>query len=137
MPKENNLRYGVIVANKKVDRYIIASYKDADYPLVFNRYVSDSLYGYGEYYDVYQTFTNGEAAEILDLLKAGDSAKARRSLLKIIDKEKPDLEMAGKAQLDDAIPDEWYDAWQEMEYLITCERHISGYFESYVSYDPE
>ena len=32
--------------------------------------------------------------------------------------------------LDDMISDEWYDAWKEMELVITSTRHITGYWEA-------
>ena len=37
MDQKNNLRFGIIVANKQIDRYIVAVFDEADYPLVFNR----------------------------------------------------------------------------------------------------
>ncbi len=137
MSNKNNLRFGVIVANQKADRYIVAILKEADYPLVFNRYMAEDDFGVMDCYDVYQTFTNPEAKEILDYLEAGDTAKARRTLLKLIDQKKPDLEMAGPVRLDDYIPDVWYDAWKEMETYITISRHMPGYMECQVVSDED
>ncbi len=31
--------------------------------------------------------------------------------------------------LDDLIPDEWYDAWKDMEGIVTAEKHIDGYWD--------
>ncbi len=135
MNQKNNLRFGIIVANKQIDRYIVAVLDEADYPIVFNRYMTEDDFGVMDSYDVYQTFTNGEAKEILDYLEAGETAKARRTLLKIIDKKSPDLEMAGPVRLDDYIPDLWYDAWKQMEPYITSSGHMPGYLECQVSSD--
>ncbi len=137
MGEKNNLRFGIIVANKQADRYIIASLEEADYPLVFDRYMIEDEFGIGDAYDVYQTFTNGEAKEILDYLEAGDTAKARRLLLRIIENKKPDLEMSGPVRLDDYIPDIWYDAWKQMEGFITFSKHMPGYQECKVVCDEE
>ena len=38
-------------------------------------------------------------------------------------------EDVGEVRLDDAVPDEWYDAWEWMSGLITFRRDYPGYYE--------
>lgn len=74
-----------------------------------------------------------QANEILDLLKAGDSRKAitkfKRYFNSNINSATPYCEQVNEVVLDDMIPDEWYDAWKEMEFIITSTKNTADYWE--------
>ena len=119
-----HLRYGVIVTNNKHCRFVIARLDTVEYPLVFLReWTNDPEDGYDEYYTLYKAgFTVQEADEILDLLKADDMRKARTTLNNKFKEDGILCEFVGEVRLDDAVPDAWYDAWKEMETIITIRR---------------
>ena len=113
----SHLRYGVIVTNNKHCRFVVARLDTVDYPLVFLR-----------------GFTAQEADEILDLLKADDMRKARTTLNHKFKEEGILCEFVGEVRLDDAVPDAWYDAWKEMEAIITFRRDHPGYYEAIIAW---
>ena len=124
-----HLRYGVIVVNKNTERYIIAMADNADYPIIISREWIDFPCAEGEYYSFYDEAGMQDVKMILDLLEEGETAKARTKLKKSLDHISPYIDAVDAAVLDDIIPDEWYDAWKEMEGLVTIQRHIPGYWE--------
>ncbi len=92
----------------------------------------------GSFYSVYSLYgadalTIEQANEVLDLLKARDSRKAmtkfKRYFNSNINSVKPYCEQVVEVVLDDKIPDEWYDAWKEMEFIITSSKDTTGYWE--------
>ena len=94
-----------------------------------------SAYSFYSVYSLYgaDALTLAQANEILDFLKAGDSRKAITKFKRYFNNEaKPYCEQVGQVVLDDMIPDEWYDAWKEMECIITSSKDTRGYWETYV-----
>ena len=132
VPEPQHLRYGVIVAGKKHFRIIIARLDTEEYPLVFVReWDKDPEYGYEDWYSLYkEALTAEEADEILAKLQEGDMRKARNLLKKKFRPEGVIIEDDGEVRLDDEIPDDWYYAWKEMEYLITVYKDFPGYYEA-------
>lgn len=128
----SHLRYGVIVTNNKHCRFVIARLDTVDYPLLFLRkWTNDPEDGYDEYYTLYKSgFTAEEADEILDLLKADNMRKARTTLNHKFKEEGILCEFVGEMRLDDAVPDDWYDAWKEMKGIITFRSDHPGYYET-------
>ncbi len=131
------LRYGVIVAGKKHYRIVIARLDMEDNPLVFVReWDKDPEYGYDRWYSLYnKALTAEEADEILKKLKEGDMRKARNLLKKQFSPEGVIVEDVKEIRLDDALPDEWYEAWKNMEVPITSVKDFPGYYEEEV--DPD
>lgn len=132
-----HLRYGVIVANYKKCRFIIARVDTEKYPLLFLREwvdEKDDPYNWGEHYTLCDAaLSASQADEILEYLKEGDMQKARILLKRyLIDCEEICADV-GPVILDDYIPDAWYDVWKEMEAIITCSRHHPGYYEADVA----
>lgn len=135
--KLQHLRYGVIVAGKKHYRIVVARLEVEDSPMVFVReWDKDPEYGYDCWYSLYEeALTAEEADEILDKLEEGDMRKARNLLKKQFKAEGALVEDAGETRLDDAVPDEWYEAWKKMEFPITAGKDFPGYYEAEV--DPD
>ena len=132
-----HLRYGVIVAGKKHYRIVIARLDVEGNPLVFVReWDKDPDYGYDCWYSLYkEALTAEEADEILEKLEEGDMRKARNLLKKQFRPEGIIIEDVGEIRLDDAVPDEWYEAWKSMEGSITVVKDFPGYYEDEV--DPD
>ena len=131
--KENNtVRYGIIVTNNKHCRLIIARVGTESYPLLFLReWEDDPDEEYDEWYSLYKSaLTADEADEILNLLKDGKKQKANILLKQYFKDEGVICESVGEIRLDDAVPDAWYDAWKEMEGLITGNKDYPGYYEN-------
>ena len=130
-PRIHHLRYAAILADHKTRRFIIAFQDTEAYPVVFLREWVDDPFAEGDYYSLYgNALTSSQAEEILDQMKAGDTRKARMLLKRYFRDEEPYCDGIGPVVLDDMIPDEWYDAWKEMENIITITRHITGYWEA-------
>ena len=126
-----HVRYAVILTDYKRCRYIIAVQDSEDYPIVFLREWVEDPYFPADYYTLYgNALAKCQAEEILELMKARDTSKARSLLKKFIKDDEPYCEQVGPVILDDMIPDEWYDVWKEMEFVITSYRHITGYWEA-------
>ncbi len=134
-PEIQHLRFGVIVAGKKHYRIIIARLDTEDYPLVFVReWENDPEYGYECWHSLYKAaLTAEEADEILAKLKEKDMRKARNLLKKQFKPEGIIIEDVGEVRLDDAIPDEWYDAWRELEGPVTISKDLPGYYEAEIN----
>ena len=134
MPQK--LRYACILTDHKENRWIVARLEWFDYPLVFNRTMIESE---GEFYDIYALYQNAltaeEADEILDERKYGSNRKATMLLKRYVKRSDAICEDVGEVQLDDWIPDDWYDAWKEMEVFITSTVDLPGYYEDTVSTD--
>ena len=131
-PRIINVRYGIIVANNKHSRFVIVRADTEDYPLVFLKEfaVDDEDYVYDSYYMLYKAaLTAKEADKILDLLKENDKRKANTLLKKYFKEEGVLCEYAEPERLDDAVPDAWYDVWQEIEGPVTFRRDYPGYYE--------
>ena len=129
-----SLRYGVILTDNKSVRWIIARLEGISHPLVFNRMLLEENGEKWENYCLYQkALTAKEADEILSLLAESDRKKANTLLKKYIREEGPICEDVGPIQLDDWIPDDWYDAWKVMESIITVPKDLPGYYEDEVS----
>lgn len=125
-----HVRYGVIVANKRSERYIIAASDVAEYPIVISRIVDeDDSFDDGGYYGLYDGVKVQQANDILDLLRDNEKTKARTKLRKTLEQLGPYVDGVGPIVLDDLIPDEWYDAWKDMEGIVTAEKHIDGYWD--------
>lgn len=124
-----HLRYGVIVANKKTERYVIAVSDSVDYPIIISRTWHDFPCAEGEYYALYDAIDMENAISILDLLKNDETSRARTKLKKSLACVGPYVDTISEVVLDDMIPDEWYDAWKEMEGIITISKHVPGYWE--------
>ena len=125
-----HLCYGVIVINKKTERYIIATVDTEEYPLVFLREWIDDPFEEGYYYSLYgNALTMVQANEIFGFLASGNTRKAGTLLKRYFRDDDPYCECVGLLVLDDMIPDEWYDVWKEMEGIITSSKHITGYWE--------
>ena len=129
-PRIFHLRYGIILTDYKKKRYTVARMDAADYPLVILReridepeYMCHERYMMGT-----AALTSGQADEILDMLQSDDMRRAR-SLLKRHYSEEHALSADGPVELDDMIPDIWYDCWREMETEITMHRDLPGYAE--------
>lgn len=121
----HHLRFGAILTDYKTRRFLIATQDTIDHPLVFLR---EEFIDAGTYYALYDNaLTSDQAKEILDLLEADNTQKARRLLKKHFKEDKPRCQDVGPAYLDDMIPDEWYLAWKEMEGIITSSVHLVGY----------
>ena len=153
-PRTFHLRYGVFLTDYKTRRYVIATIDTENYPVVFLREqvedVTPKGYMSGRYtsgrnmsgrnmsyklrsvYSLYGTdaLTLEQANEVLDFLKAGDSRKAITKFKRYFNNDaEPYCEQVGEVVLDDMIPDEWYDAWKEMEFIITSSKDTKGYWE--------
>lgn len=127
------LRYAVILTDHKTQRFIIALQDSVDYPIVFLREWVDDPFAEGDYYSLYgNALTCSQAEEILDQMKEGDTRRARVLLRRFFRGEEPYCDGVGPVVLDDMIPDEWYDAWKDMEGIITSIQHITGYWEANV-----
>ena len=127
------LRYAVILTDHKTQRFIIALQDSVDYPIVFLRKWVDDPFAEGDYYSLYgNALACSQAKEILDQMKEGDTRRARVLLRRFFRGEEPYCDGVGPVVLDDMIPDEWYDAWKEMEGTITSIQHITGYWEANV-----
>ena len=126
-----HLRYGIILADYKKKRYIVARIDEADYPLVFLREWGEGEEGryWGRYYLYDKGLSVKEADEFLGYMKDEDTRKARAFLKKHLNTQSPLCEDRGEVVLDDMIPDIWYDCWKEMEAEITMWRDIPGYAE--------
>lgn len=125
-----HVRYGVIVANKRSERYIIAVSDVAEYPIVISRIVDEKdPFDDGGYYGFYDGVKGEQANDILDLLRDNEKTKGRTKLRKTLEKLGPYVDGVGPVVLDDLIPDEWYDAWKDMEGIVTAEKHIDGYWD--------
>jgi hypothetical protein len=125
------LRYAVILTDHKTQRFIIALQDSVDYPIVFLREWVDDPFAEGDYYSLYgNALTSSQAEEILDQMKAGDTRRARVLLKRFFRGEEPYCDGVGPVVLDDMIPEEWRDAWKEMEGIITSIQHITGYWEA-------
>ena len=84
-----------------------------------------------DYYTFYdKALTHSQAEEILEQLKEGDTRKARTLLKRYFREDEPYWENIEQYMLDDMIPDEWYDAWKKMEWIITSRENIIGYWET-------
>lgn len=132
VPRTLHTRFGIIVTNKKHRRFVITRVNTIDNPLVFLREWSDDTeYGYEEYYTLYRSaLTADEADEILDLLQNNEKRKANALLKKCFKPEGIICESVSETRLEDAVPDEWYDVWKEINFFITGERDFTGYYES-------
>ena len=127
----HRLRYAAILTDYKTRRFIIALRDTKDYPVVFLREWVEDPFVEGDYYSLYgNALAISQAEEIMNQLKTGNTRKARSLLKKYFRDEKPYCDGVGPVTLDDMIPDEWYDAWKEMEFVITSTRHITGYWEA-------
>ena len=126
-----HLRFGVILLNSKTERYIISRVDTEDYPLVFLREWIDDPFAEGDYYALwgYNALTDTQADEVLDMLKKGETRKARSLFQRYFKDNDPYISDIGPSVLDDMIPEEWYDVWKEMEGIITSTKHITGYWE--------
>ena len=72
--------------------------------------VDDEDYVYDSYYMLYKAaLTAREADKILDLLMGNDKRKANTLLKKFFKEDGVLCEFAGPGELDDAVPDAWYD----------------------------
>ncbi len=128
-----HVRYGVIVANKRSERYIIAASDVAEYPIVISRIADeDDSFDDGGYYGLYDGVKVEQANDILDLLRDNEKTKARTKLRKTLEQLGPYVDGVGPIVLDDLIPDEWYDAWKDMEGIVTAEKHIDGYWDKII-----
>ena len=130
-PQTLHLRYGIILTDYKMKRYIIARADTLDRPLVIIREkIDDPDYMWSERYLMSRgALTPQQADVILDELKKDDMRKAR-SLLKKNIADKGFISADGPVELDDMIPDDWYDCWKEMEGEITVWRDLPGYTET-------
>ena len=96
------------------------------------RHTPSNLYSLYSVYSLYgaDALTLEQANEVLDFLKAGDSRKAITKFKRYFNNDaEPYCEQVGEVVLDDMIPDEWYDAWKEMEFIITSSKDTKGYWE--------
>ena len=130
-PCIGHLRYAVILTDYKTHRFIIALQDSTEYSAVFLREWVEDPFAEGDYYSFYtKALTVSQAEEILNQMKARDTRKARSLLKRYFRDEEPYCDGVGPVILDDMIPDEWYDAWKEMEFVITSTKHITGYWEA-------
>ena len=130
-PCIDHLRYAAILTDYKTRRFIIALQDSTEYSAVFLREWVEDPFAEGDYYSFYtKALTVSQAEEILNQMKARDTRKARSLLKRYFRDEEPYCDGVGPVILDDMIPDEWYDAWKEMEFVITSTRHIAGYWEA-------
>ena len=128
------LRYGVILTHNKSIRWIVARLAGPPHPLVFNRMLLEENEVKWDNYCLYQkALTAEEADEILSVLADGNKKRANILLKKYIREEGAICEDVGPVQLDDCIPDDWYDAWKMMEVVITISKDLPGYYEDEVS----
>ena len=129
-PRIFHLRYGIIVTDYRKKRYTVARMDIVDYPLVFLREkIDDPEYMWHERYMMNRVaLTPVQADEILDVLR-DDGMRKARSLLKHYYKEDGAFSADGPVELDDLIPDIWYDCWKAMEVEITMLRGLPGYAE--------
>ena len=132
VPRTLHTRFGIIVTDKKHCRFVITRVNTVESPLVFLREWSDDTeYGYEEYYTLYRSaLTADEADEILGLLQNNEKRKANALLKKYFKPEGIICKSVSETRLEDAVPDEWYDVWHEIEYFITCEKDFTGYYEN-------
>lgn len=129
-PRIFHLRYGVIEINYNKERYTIAAIDTEDYPIVFLRVMADDPVDGGDYYTLYDNaLTMEQATEILEYLSAGNTRKAGSLLKRYLKVGDPCCENVGSITLDDMIPDEWYDVWKEMEWIIISTGHTTYYRE--------
>lgn len=126
------LRYGIIVTDHKRCRYVIGRAETIDHPLVFLRkWSGDSEDRYDACFSLYHSaLTADEADEILGLLRNGENRKANTMLKRCFKPEGILCESVGEIRLDDAVPDDWYDAWKKMEGPITFPRDFPGCYEA-------
>lgn len=136
-PRTMHLRYGVIVADYKKCRFIIARVDTEDYPLVFLRESVDEEGNFSKYHESYTLYdaalSASQADEILECLKEDDMRKARTLLKRYLTDCDAICVDVGPIVLDDMIPDDWYDVWKEMEGIIIISRHHPGYYEAVVT----
>lgn len=126
-----HLRFGVILTDNMSNRYIIARQSTEDYPVVFLRQWDDDPWAEGDYYSLYgsSALTTEKADDILTLLQSGETRKARTLFKRHFKDNDPYCDYVGPVVLDDMIPDDWYDAWKQMESIISSTKHITGYWE--------
>jgi len=126
-----------ILTDHKQIRWIIARLEGYDYPLVFSRTMYYDEEGWCEDYDMYKAaMTATQADEILDLCKRGGTANKRKAntlLKRYVVRNGAICEGVGPIMLDDYVPDDWYDAWKEMETVITINADYPGYYEEDIS----
>ena len=129
-PRIFHLRYGIILTDYKNKRFTVARMDAADYPLVIVREkIDDPEYMWNERYIIRKTaFTPEQADEILDALQV-DNMRLARTLLKRNYSFANALIADGPVELDDMIPDIWYECWKAMEAEITMWRDLPGYTE--------
>ena len=129
-----NLRYGCILTDHKEYRWIIARFDGINHPLVFVRTLLRDGEGWFENYCLYdKALFVKEADEILDALAEGEKRKANTLLKRYVREDGAVCENVGPVMLDDFIPDDWYDAWKQMESVITSSADYTGFYEDEVS----
>ncbi len=127
-PDENDLKDAVEFYRSA--RYIIAASDVAEYPIVISRIADeDDSFDDGGYYGLYDGVKVEQANDILDLLRDNEKTKVRTKLRKTLEQLVLYVDGVGSIVLDDLIPDEWYDAWKDMEGIVTAEKHIDGYWD--------
>lgn len=126
-----HLRFGIIVTDQKHCRFVIARVDTETHPLVFLREWTEDETGYEVFYSLYKEALSAEEAdEILSLLKTGEKRRAGTLLKRYFKEEGILCRNVGKIRLDDAVRDEWYDCWKEMEGFITVPKDYPGYYET-------
>lgn len=149
VPKVYTLRFGVILTENKTCRFIIAVQDNLAEPIVILRemdeYVEiiedpdtgetteENLFPFPVYSLFEHALTLTQAVEILDELEANNRRKANTLLKRYFDGSKPKAEYWD--DVDDAISDDWYDAWKEMEGIVASRRDHPGYYEADVEED--
>ena len=126
------LRYGIVITNYRHCRFVVARLETEGYPLIFLReWEENTDEGYIEWYSLYKSAMSAEEAdEILDCLEAGNRRRANTFLKRYFKPEGMLCEFAGEMRLDDAVPDNWYEAWKAMEGPITFRRDYPGCYET-------
>ena len=134
--KTQHLRYACILTDYEEFRWIVARLEGINYPLVFIRCMAEDEGGRFDNYCLYKdALTAEQADEILNVRENGEKRKANTLLKRYAKLAGAICEDVGEVRLDDKIPDEWYDAWKEMESVITISIDLPGYYEADVGPD--
>ena len=131
--KPLRLRYACILTDYGELRWIVARLEGMDHPLVFKRTVLKDEAGHFDNHCLYRdALTVEQADEILDAGENGEKRKANTLLKRYVKLDGAICEDVGEIQLDDRIPDDWYDAWKAMESVITISIDLPGYYEEVI-----
>ena len=124
------VRFAIIVCDKKKTRYIVASTTATEYALLIKRQWVEDDFSSSDNYSLYaNALTLEQVDEIFTLVSNKKTRTAVSIIKKAISNSDSIIDDVGPVMLDDYIPDDWYDAWKEMEFFITSDKDLPGFYK--------